>query len=157
MEQAADVVAIGSGAGGLAACLAARRAGARVVLLEKADRVGGTAAISGGVVWAPGNSHMPRAERARDREQARAYFESLSADLDREVLAAFIDNAEEAIAFLEQVSPLKLSVLAGYPDYYMDRRAPGQRADGRSMRTCSTSDVSAPGGDKVFGAAPCRG
>ena len=152
MEQAADVVAIGSGAGGLAACLAARRAGARVVLLEKADRVGGTAAISGGVVWAPGNSHMPRAERARDREQARAYFESLSADLDREVLAAFIDNAEEAIAILEQVSPLKLSVLAGYPDYYMDR--PGARPEGGRALDADLFDFRRLGAwrDKVFGA-----
>ena len=49
-----DVVVIGSGAAGLAAALEARRAGARVVILEKMGSIGGNSVISEGLVGVPG-------------------------------------------------------------------------------------------------------
>src|SRR5687767_6936833 len=48
-----DVLVIGSGGAGLSAALAAAHAGARVMLAEKTDKVGGTTAVSGGVLWVP--------------------------------------------------------------------------------------------------------
>ena len=128
MDDVADVVVIGAGASGLAAAIAAHDAGARVCIIEKAAALGGTAAISGGVVWAPGNSHFPVDERSDDRRAAKAYFGALCSDLDPDVLAAFVDQAGEAIAFLEAATSLKFGVLEGYPDYYLDR--PGARAGG---------------------------
>jgi pyruvate/2-oxoglutarate dehydrogenase complex dihydrolipoamide dehydrogenase (E3) component len=50
MEQV-DVIILGTGAAGMAAALAAHEAGASVALVERWDRVGGTSAISGGVIW----------------------------------------------------------------------------------------------------------
>ncbi|MAG35860.1 MAG: hypothetical protein CL878_06420 [Dehalococcoidia bacterium] len=47
----ADVVVAGGGIGGLTAACSAQEAGARTVLLEKAPRIGGSAAASGGTVW----------------------------------------------------------------------------------------------------------
>src|SRR5688572_11010776 len=47
----ADIVVAGGGIGGLTAANAAVDAGARVVLLEKATQVGGSAAVSGGTLW----------------------------------------------------------------------------------------------------------
>ena len=44
----ADVVVIGGGGAGVAAAIEAGEAGAKVVLIEQADALGGTAAISGG-------------------------------------------------------------------------------------------------------------
>ena len=128
MEDIADVVVIGAGASGLAAAIAARDAGADVRLIEKSTNVGGTAAISGGVVWVPGNAHMAADERDADRAAALAYFHALSDDLDDDVLAAFVDGAGEAIAFLERATPLRFAILEGYPDYYLDR--PGARPQG---------------------------
>ena len=43
-----DVLIIGAGAAGLTAALAARDSGAKVTIIEKGARLGGTAAISGG-------------------------------------------------------------------------------------------------------------
>ena len=51
-----DVVVIGSGAAGLAAALEARRAGARVVLLEKMGSIGGNSVLSEGLMSVPGSS-----------------------------------------------------------------------------------------------------
>ena len=72
MDEIADVVIVGAGASGLAAAIAAHEAGAQVRIIEKASSVGGTAAISGGVVWAPANAHMASSERDADRAEAMA-------------------------------------------------------------------------------------
>lgn len=156
MEDIADVVVVGAGASGLAAALAAHEAGARVRVIEKAASVGGTAAVSGGVVWAPANPHMPAAERDADRGAALAYFNALAGDLDANVLGAFVDRAGEAIAFLEAATPLRFAVLEGYPDYYLDR--PGARpAGGRALDT-DLFDFNGLGAwrDKVFTAGPVQ-
>lgn len=47
-----DVVVLGAGLAGMAAATSSATAGARTVVLERAATVGGSAAISGGYVWA---------------------------------------------------------------------------------------------------------
>ena len=54
-QETCDVLIVGGGAGGLATAVTASRLGARVILIEKSDVVGGVAAYSGGVLWIPGN------------------------------------------------------------------------------------------------------
>ncbi len=46
-----DVIVIGGGGAGMAAAITAHDAGARVALLEAADQLGGSTALSGGVVY----------------------------------------------------------------------------------------------------------
>ncbi|MEM6709852.1 MAG: FAD-dependent oxidoreductase [Pseudomonadota bacterium] len=117
-----DVVVLGAGASGLAAALSAHEHGARVRVLEKSALVGGSAAISGGVVWVPDNPAMRRAGQNDSRDAALAYFRSLAGDaLDESVLTAFVDQGPEALRFLEQHTALEWEVLDGYPDYYLDR------------------------------------
>ncbi len=122
-----DIIVIGAGASGMTAALAAERHGARVVILEKALKVGGTAAVSGGIIWAPMNDHM--ADGDDDRASALAYFGALGVDPDRrDILEGFVDHAAEAIRFVERETSVRFTPLPGYPDYYGDR--PGARTEG---------------------------
>ena len=128
MKQA-DVIILGTGAAGMAAALAAHETGAEVLLVEKWDRVGGTSAISGGVIWVADNPRMRDAGMADSRDDALAYFRSLDhGDLVDETIEAFVDSGPEALAFLESIDALSVSVLPGYPDYYTDR--PGAKPQG---------------------------
>ena len=51
IKNSTDVVVAGSGIGGITAALSAQEKGANVIVLEKADQTGGSAAVSGGTVW----------------------------------------------------------------------------------------------------------
>src|SRR5262249_672993 len=53
-------VVLGAGAGGLTAATVAAKQGLATLLIEKSSYVGGTTAISGGMVWVPDN-HLMRA------------------------------------------------------------------------------------------------
>lgn len=124
-----DVIILGTGAAGMTAALAAHEAGASVALIERGERIGGTSAISGGVIWVADNPRMRAAGMADSREDALAYFRSLDhGDLVDETLEAFVDRGPEALAFLESIDALKVAVLPGYPDYYIDR--PGAKPEG---------------------------
>ncbi len=113
----------------MTAALAAHEAGASVALIERFDRIGGTAAISGGVIWVPDNPRQRAAGMADSREEALAYFKALDhGDLVDETLEAFVDQGPEALGFLEDTGALKVALLEGYPDYYLDR--PGAKAEG---------------------------
>lgn len=124
-----DVVVLGTGAAGLVAALAARTAGARVVLLEKSAAVGGTTAISGGTCWIPNNGHLAPDARPDSREDALAYLGSLSHGLIRpELAAALIDHGPVVVEWIEEVTSLRFDVVAGFPDYHPEH--PGGRPDG---------------------------
>jgi succinate dehydrogenase/fumarate reductase flavoprotein subunit len=57
-----DTVVLGAGLAGLAAGVTAATAGARTLVLERAPAIGGSAAISGGYVWAIENEAALRRE-----------------------------------------------------------------------------------------------
>ena len=125
-----DVIILGTGAAGMTAALAAHEAGARVALVERYDRIGGTSAISGGVIWVADNPRMRAAGMADSRAAALAYFRSLDhGDLVDETLEAFVDKGPEALAFLEGFRRADLVRLgAAFEDRgRADRADPGLR------------------------------
>ncbi|WP_338865714.1 FAD-dependent oxidoreductase [Myxococcus stipitatus] len=131
-EVEADVVVVGAGAAGLMAALTASDAGARVVVVEKTDKLGGTAAVSGGVVWIPNNHHMPRVDISDSREEALAYVRRLADGRSEDgPLGAFIDTAPAMLRFLEARTSLRLQPLGVYPDYHPEFA--GGRTGGRSL------------------------
>src|SRR5690606_16149021 len=76
-----DLIAVGSGGGGLVAAIAAREAGLDALVIEKRDLLGGSTAMSGGVVWLPNNPLM-RTEGVGDSDtDALDYFEAVVGDV----------------------------------------------------------------------------
>lgn len=73
-----DVIVVGAGAAGLTAACKAAADGSSVLLLEQADVVGGTTAISGGMVWIPANAKMAAIAQSDTLDNARAYLEAVA-------------------------------------------------------------------------------
>ena len=122
-----DVVVLGSGAAGLVAALAAAQTGCSVGLYEKGSMLGGTSAISGGVVWVPLNPHQEPG--VDSREAALAYLDSLSLGRMDPVLAAtFVDNGGDTVSWLEETTAVKFRTVPHYPDYHPEN--PGGLPDG---------------------------
>ncbi|MNF49522.1 3-oxosteroid 1-dehydrogenase [compost metagenome] len=115
---ACDVLVIGSGAGGLATAIVAKKHGLDVVVIEKEEHFGGTTAFSGGVLWIPGNRHA-RANGVQDsREAARTYLQNeTGAFFDAPAVDAFLDHAPEMVEFFERETEVKF-VPTLYPDYH---------------------------------------
>jgi len=128
-----DIIVIGAGAAGLTASIAASESGASVAVIEKSDQLGGTGAISGGIMWIPNNPHMADAGLNDSIEDALNYFRSLNhGDIDEDLLKVFIEEAPAVLQALIDLEALSVSLLEGYPDYYMDR--PGAKpAGGRAL------------------------
>lgn len=132
LPESADVVVLGSGCAGLTAAATVAAAGARTVLLEKASLLGGTTALSSGVLWLPANPLAEAAGVSDSREDAVRYLDSLSNGMLRaELRDAFIDGVAPALELLKAVTPLRLDLLSGFPDYHPEH--PGGKVTGRSL------------------------
>jgi len=130
--DAFDIVVVGAGAAGLTAAAVAAAAEQRVLLLEHTSYVGGTTAISGGMVWVPVNHKMAAAGQADSLDAARAYLQhTVPPDDDAAVLDAFVMQGDDAIRHLEAHTALRLRPVMPYPDYYPE--LPGASAGGRVL------------------------
>jgi 3-oxosteroid 1-dehydrogenase len=122
-----DVLVAGSGAAGLTAALAAAVSGARVLLVERAERLGGTSALSGGRVWVPGN-HLQDGDSAA---AAAGYLDGVFSDRYPEMTETFLHTGPEMLRFVERHSAHRFAACPGYPDY--DPGRPGATAGGRAL------------------------
>lgn len=127
-DRVVDVVVVGSGGAALTAATLAHDAGAEVLILEKADMLGGTTAVSGGGVWLPGNHVMKEAGYDDSREDALAYIRRVTngREPDPELLEVFVDTAPEMLRYLEDHTPLRTHI-SPLPDYYWPWGIPGNK------------------------------
>lgn len=129
-----DVLVLGTGAAGLTAAVTAGCGGARVALFEKSDRVGGTSAYSGGMIWIPANPYRP-AHRPDSREAALTYLRSLSNQrLSDEMIEAYVDAGPEMTTFLEEQTPIEWACVPDFPDFHPEQ--PGAAASGGRTLEC---------------------
>lgn len=137
-----DLVVVGAGAGGLAAASAAAAEGRRVLLLEHTDRIGGTTAISGGMIWVPANHKMLECGIEDSEADVWRYLEqTVPASANDPRMKTFVRYGDTAIRYLEARTSLRLRPVCRYPDYYPDLAGatPGGRVlepvpfDGRAL------------------------
>lgn len=134
-NPAYDLVVLGSGAAGLSAAVTAAKRGLKVSVFEKADRVGGTSAWSGGHVWIPNNTLMEGVGVADSEDEAVTYLMSMSRGvMDEKLVRAFVQAGPKVVDFLDEVAGTEFSVSVGIPDYHPER--PGAKAEGgRTLET----------------------
>ena len=115
----ADVVVLGSGGAALTAAIAAHDFGAKdVLILEKSGMVGGTTAMSGGMLWIPGNHHQTAAGIPDSDEEIVEYLDTLApGQLDPDTLMAFMESGPEMIRYFAEETPVRLRAFADFPDY----------------------------------------
>lgn len=117
-ERNCDVLVIGSGAGGLATAITARKHGLSVIVIEKEPVYGGTTAFSGGVLWVPGNRHGRANNPSDTREAARAYMQAETGNwFDAAAVDAYLDAGPAMLDWFERETAVKF-VPTLYPDYH---------------------------------------
>lgn len=106
-ELNCDVLVVGGGGSGLMAALSAARAGARVKLIEKTSRIGGTTALSVGTICAS-STRLQRVANIKDSRDSHfsdmEKFMGPLVDRDNPVLRRLlVDTVPEVIQLLEDL------------------------------------------------------
>ena len=127
------VIVLGTGGAGLTAAVTAHDAGAEVLVFEKGEKIGGTTAWSGGMVWIP-NNHLEAELGVRDsREEALTYLNSMSHGLIEPRMAeAFVDAGPMMVRFLNDSTPVAFRPIPDFPDYHAEFPG-GKPGGGRSL------------------------
>ncbi|MEM7404940.1 MAG: FAD-dependent oxidoreductase [Pseudomonadota bacterium] len=129
-----DIIVIGSGAAGLSAALTASVEGARVLVIEKSEKLGGTSAMSGAGVWIPANHLAARAGIADSEAEALAYLHATApegwAEQEAPLWEAFVAAAPKTLALLDEHTPLEFR-LTTEPDPMAE--AEGGKSVGRMV------------------------
>jgi succinate dehydrogenase/fumarate reductase flavoprotein subunit len=117
-DRETDVLVVGSGSAGMPAALAASTEGADVLVIEKAAKLGGTTAVSGGILWVPNSDPEVEKHGETPSEEVTAYIRRLAGDhVSEERIERFVETGPEAVHFVERNSPLEFG-FTGLPDYH---------------------------------------
>ncbi|AFC41952.1 FAD-dependent oxidoreductase [Mycobacterium intracellulare] len=137
-DHEVDVVVLGSGGAGLTAALTAVVAGASVEVYEKAATVGGTTAVSGGIVWIPAHNRSPDGELTP--ADALQYLRAQSlGSMDDELVETFVRTGPAMLDFIEAHSGLQFEIATGFPDYRPE--LPGGRPTGGRSLSAAPFDL----------------
>ena len=128
-----DLLVVGAGPAGMAATIFAKLKGLDVLLVEKSDKAGGTAATSAGTLWIPENSQGKAVGDRDSVADAARYLDSLISThtpRTQRQREAYLASGVEAIDVLEANTEVKFAPCGVHPDY-QDR--PGAAVRGRAI------------------------
>lgn len=118
-HQEADLVALGSGIGGLAAAITAHDHGLSALVLERADQLGGVTALSLGECWVPGSDPELALGIEDSPESGFRYLKRLAMGYNEDLATLNLTvHAREALRWFTEAIGLRMSVIRNCPDYY---------------------------------------
>jgi succinate dehydrogenase/fumarate reductase flavoprotein subunit len=131
-HEGADVIVVGSGVSALSAAVTAAHEGASVLLLEKAERLGGTTRKAAAWMWVPGNRFMREQGIEDPKDDVLRMMARLAHPLlydpahptyglqawEFGLLEAFLDNGPAAYEYMEEIGALELLHQPTIPNYY---------------------------------------
>ena len=116
-----DLVVIGAGGAGMSAALYAAIDGAKVLLVERTEQVGGTTAWSAGTTWVPGSHHAAKVNPQDNLAEAKRYLDNAIGERsDPALRQAFLDHGKAAVEQIEAHSELRYRPYPKHPDYISD-------------------------------------
>ena len=131
-QDSYDLVVIGAGGAGMSAALYAAIDGAKVLLVERTDHVGGTTAWSAGTAWVPGSHHAAQVNPQDNLAEARRYLDNaIGQRSDPALRQAFLDHGKAAVERIEARSELRFRPYPKHPDYLSDLG--GSTLSGRAL------------------------
>ena len=154
-----DIVIVGAGGVGLATACFSAWLGNRVLMLEKADEIGGTTLKAAFWYWVPNNEPMRAMGLTDKRDDCLRYMARLSrpevydpkaprfgmSQWEYDACAAIYDNASTATELLNRKGALEYRHCAGVPDYWAE--LPEDKAPtGRVLVTKQARDTMSDGG-----------
>ena len=107
-DYSVDVLVVGSGNGAMTSALCCYEMGAKdVLVVEKADKYGGTSSVSGGGVWIPNNRYALEAGAQDSFDEAKAYLMATipEGDVPEEMIDTYLINAPKMVDFLHDRTP----------------------------------------------------
>jgi succinate dehydrogenase/fumarate reductase flavoprotein subunit len=127
-----DLVVVGAGGAGLSAAVFAALQGAKVLVVEHTEGVGGTTAWSAGTTWVPGTHHSATVNPADTLADAEKYLNhAVGARAPAALREAFLQHGAQAVALIESRSSMKFRPYPKHPDYISD--LPGSTLCGRAL------------------------
>ena len=117
-----DVAIVGSGGAGLMAALTAAKEGARVLVVESRELVGGATGISAGAAWIPNHGFSTEQLKVHDDlDQARRYIYGQGRDevLDHDLIEAFLETGPQVARYVEEHTAFGW-IPTIWPDYRSD-------------------------------------
>jgi 3-oxo-5alpha-steroid 4-dehydrogenase len=101
--ETTDVVVVGLGAAGVCAAIEARRAGANVLVLERASAGGGSTALSGGFVYLGGGTRVQKLNGIEDTaEDMYRYLQAMSPEADPKKVRLYAASSASHFDWLEE-------------------------------------------------------
>src|ERR1700761_6571464 len=101
-DETTDVLVIGLGAAGVSAAIEARKAGADVLVLERASAGGGSTALSGGFIYLGGGTRVQKLNDIADTaDDMGKYLQAMSPDADPKKVKLYAESSVAHFDWLE--------------------------------------------------------